>query len=67
MKSGKAAELPGIVVEMLRASGETGIDFVTELANSIVCEGMVPIDWEVGSIVNSYKERGDTLVQNNNC
>ena len=54
MKSGKAAEPSGIVAEMSKASGETGIDLVTELAISIVNEGMVPANWEVDSIVNIY-------------
>ena len=34
-------------------SCETGIDLVTELANSIVSEDTVPLDWEVSSIVIS--------------
>ena len=50
-KRGKAAGPSGIVAEIVKASG---IDLVTELANSIVNEGVVPADWEVNSVVNSY-------------
>ena len=35
MKSDKAAGPSGIVSEMLKASGEAGIDLVTDLVNSI--------------------------------
>ena len=61
MKSGKAAGPLGIVVQMMKASGETGIDLVTELANSVVYEGLVPFHWEVSSIVNSYTGKDDAL------
>ena len=47
MKSGKTAGSSGIEEEMLKASGENGIYLVTELATSIVNEGVVPADWEV--------------------
>ena len=50
---------------MLNASGETGVDLVTELSNSIVDEGVVPADLEVSSIVNSYKGKGGALEQGN--
>ena len=39
MKSNKAAGPSGIVSEMLKASGEAGIDLVTDLVNSILSEG----------------------------
>ena len=44
MKSGKVAGQPGIVVEMLKVSGAIDIDLVMELANSIMSEGVVPVD-----------------------
>ena len=58
MKSGKGAGPSGNVVDMHKASGDTGIDLVTQLANSIVNEGVVPADWEVSS-------KGDTLERGN--
>ena len=61
MKSGKEAGPPGIAVEILNASSKTGIYLVMELANYIVYDGVVPADWEVSSIVNNYKEKGDAL------
>ena len=65
MKSGKAAGPSGIVAEMLMASGEAGIDLVTELVSSIVYECVIPTDWEISSIVNCYKGKGDALERSN--
>ena len=42
MKCGKAAGPSGIVAEMLKASGERGVDLVTELTNSMVYECAIP-------------------------
>ena len=42
MKSGEASRPSGIVVKVLKTSGETGIDLLMELANSLVNEGVVP-------------------------
>ena len=36
-----------------------------ELANSIVNECVIPADWDVSSIVNSYKGKGDALERGN--
>ena len=41
------------------------VDLVMELANSIVSEGVVLVEWEVSSIVNRYKEQGDALERGN--
>ena len=41
MRSSKTAGPSCIAVEMLKASGDNGIDLVTELANSIVNEYVV--------------------------
>ena len=65
MKSGKAAGPSGIVAEMLTASGEAGIDLVTELVSSIVYECVIPTYWEISSIVNCYKGKGDALERSN--
>ena len=59
MKSGQAVVLSSIVIELGKASGETGFDLVTEMAHSIASKGVVPLDWAVSSIVNSYKENGE--------
>ena len=65
IKGHKAALPSGIVVEIFTASGETGIDLIMELANSIANEDVVPAYWKDSSIVNSYNGKGDALERGN--
>ena len=60
-KSGKTAGPSGVVAEMLRASGDVGVQWVTDLCNNIVQEGEIPSDWRKSWIVNVYKGKGDAL------
>ena len=46
MKSGKAAGPLGIVVEMIKAAGDTGATMICDLATAIISDGKVPTDWE---------------------
>ena len=61
MKEGKAAGVLGIVAEMLKASGEAGL----ELFNNIVKEEKVPSDWEMSVIINCFKGKGDAVERGN--
>ncbi|KAK4300947.1 hypothetical protein Pmani_026888 [Petrolisthes manimaculis] len=61
MKKGKAEGPSGVVAEMLKASGETGIEMITNLTNQIVREGVIPEDWDLSTIVNCYKGKGGAL------
>ena len=45
MRNGKAAVPPGVIAEMMRASGERGIELVTILASLIMKEGAISKDW----------------------
>ena len=40
---------------MVNTSGDVCIDLVMELINDTITDGMMPWDWQVSSIVNSYK------------
>ena len=53
MKDGKASGKSGTVAEMLKASGEFGIEMVTYLVNGIIRE-MIPNDWEENVIIKCY-------------
>ena len=44
MKCGKAAGPFGIIAEMLKASGEVGIELLTELNEVVFCNGVIPAD-----------------------
>ena len=61
MKSGKAAGPSGIVVEMIKAAGDTGATMIRNLATALICDGKVPTDWEQSFIVCLYKGKGDAL------
>ena len=65
MKSGKAAGPPGIVVEMIKAAGDTGATMIRDLATAIILDGKVPTDWEESFIVCLYKGKGDALDRGN--
>ena len=65
MKSGKAAGPSGIVVEMIKAAGDTGATMIRDLATAIIRDGKVPTDWEESFIVCLYKGKGDALDRDN--
>ena len=65
MKSGKAAGPSGIVVEMIKAAGDTGATMIRDLATAIIRDGKVPTDWEESFIVCLYKGKGDALERGN--
>ena len=65
MKAGKAPGPSGIVVEMIRAAGDTGTSMIRDLAVAIIHDGKVPSDWEQSFIVCLYKGKGDVLDRGN--
>ena len=65
MKSGKAAGPSGIVVEMIKAAGDTGATMIRDLATAIIRDGKVPTDWEESFIACLYKGKGDALDRGN--
>ena len=60
--SGKAAGPSGVVSEMIAASGDVGIKWMTDLCNNILLEGRTPSDWSKSVLVPLYKNKGDPLV-----
>ena len=65
MKSGKSVGPSSIIVEMLKAAGSKGIDFLRELIISVVKHGKIPEDWQMSFILNLYKGKGDALNRGN--
>ena len=61
MKVGKAPDPSGIVVQMIRAAGDTGTSMIRDLAAVIIGDGKVPSNWEQSFIVCIYKGKGDAL------
>ena len=66
MGSGKAAGPSGIVLEMIKAAGDTGATMIRDLATAIIRDGKVPNDWAESFIVCLYKGKGDALDRGNN-
>ena len=61
MKLGKAAGPSGVVADMLKAAGDDGTRWMTELSNAVVRDGKIPKDWSRSWLVNVYKGKGDAL------
>ena len=59
-RSCKAAGPSGVVAEMLKATGEVGIQWVTDLCK-IVQESKIPSDWRKSWMVKVYKGKCDAL------
>jgi hypothetical protein len=60
-KSGKAPGPSGVVGEMLKAAGDVGVQWMTDLCNAVVLEGKIPEDWRKSWMVNVYKGKGNAL------
>ena len=65
MKQGKAADLSGVISEMLKAAGEEGLEKLRLLAEKVFSSGKIPKDWEESHILNLYKGKGEALDRGN--
>ena len=61
MKFGKVAGPSGVMMEMIRAAGDTSATVIRDLAIAIIRDGKVPADWEQSFIICLYMEKGDML------
>ena len=55
-------QLGWVVSEMLKAAGETGTMWMTDVCNAVVRDGKIPEDWSRSWMVNVYKGKGDALI-----
>jgi len=60
-KTGKASGPTEVVVEMIRAAGEQGVKWMTDICNEVVRSGKVPEDWKSSFLVPVYKGKGDPM------
>ena len=68
MKQGKSGGPTGVVSEMLKAAGETGALWMTDVAvTPVVKDGKIPEDWSRSWMVNVYKGKGDALKMRRSC
>ena len=54
MKQGKSGGPTRVVSEMLKAAGETGTLWMTDVCNAVVKDGKIPEDWSRSWMVNVY-------------
>ncbi|KAA3670323.1 uncharacterized protein DEA37_0010186 [Paragonimus westermani] len=59
MKIGKAGGLSEVVAEHITASGNVGIDVITDIANRVLAGDDIPDDWRYSVLVPLYKGKGD--------
>ena len=52
MIPGKAAGPSGVVSEMIKASGDAGIELIRDLINAIIAQNCIPSYWQYSYIVN---------------
>ena len=57
MKEGKACDLSGTVIEVVKAGGYGMVD-ITDLINLIIKEEQIPCDWDLSIIINCEGNRG---------
>ena len=48
-------------MDMLKAAGESGVKWVTDICNEVVSIGRVPVDRKRSWMVNVYKGKGNAL------
>ena len=50
---------------MMKASSDTGVQLVADLANDMKRNGTIPTDWENNFIIHIYKGKCDALIRDN--
>ena len=60
-KSNKTAGPTEVVADMLKAAGDAGCIWATDVCKSVVKEGKIPHDWCKSWMINVYKGKGDAL------
>ena len=61
MKLGEAVYPSSVVTDMLKAAGDEGTRWMTELCNAVFRDSKIPKDWSRSWLVNVYKGKGDAL------
>ena len=62
MRSGKAAGPSGIIIEMIKASGDEAIVCLTSVFNHIMFLGRALDDYHLSCIISLFKKKRDALL-----
>ena len=58
MKKRKAARPSGLVSEMVKEAGETGVEMIIDLVKNHIIVRVIPAEWKLSTIVNRYAGEG---------
>ena len=61
MAKKKSPGISGVTTEMMLLGKSVSIDWLTDLCNNIIEEGVIPDDWKSSVLVPLYKGKGDPL------
>ena len=61
MKSDRGSGPFGLVADVLKAAGEVGVNWMTDVCNAVMTEGNIPSDWCKSWMVTVFKGKGDAL------
>ena len=61
MKSDRGSGPSGLVADVLKAAGEVGVNWMTDVCNAVMTEGNIPSDWCKSWMVTVFKGKGDAL------
>ena len=61
MKDNKATGPSGVAANMIKATGEAGVQWVMDICNVAVNEGRIPEDWCKSYMINVYTGKGDAM------
>ena len=50
-----------MVADVLKAAGEVGVNWMTDVCNAVMTEGNIPSDWCKSWMVTVFKGKGDAL------
>lgn len=57
--------MSGVVAELRKASGYTGSELTTNIANQIIMDSAIPSNWQSSVIVNCFKRKGYAFERGN--
>ena len=64
-KNGKDLGPSGVVSEMVKVAGETGVVMILDLVNQIIVEGVIPVERKLSTIKNCYKGKEYSIERGN--
>ena len=65
IKSGKAGGPSEVIRDIIKALGDTGVEWLTDICNSVIAEEKIPNECKQSFIVQIYKQKGDSLEYGN--